>query len=50
MFCPGQAYVSLSRAKYLEKLYLLNFNSKYLYSDKVAVEFDKKLQEKDINC
>jgi ATP-dependent DNA helicase PIF1 len=49
-FCPGQAYVSLSRAKYLEKLYLLNFNSQYLYSDKVAVEFDKQLQEKDINC
>ena len=48
-FCPGQAYVSLSRAKYLEKLYILNFDVKYLYSDKVAVEFDKKMKELDVN-
>jgi ATP-dependent exoDNAse (exonuclease V) alpha subunit len=46
-FSPGQAYVAMSRCKNLDRMFLYNFDSKYLYSDKKAVIFDTKIQE---NC
>jgi ATP-dependent DNA helicase PIF1 len=44
IFCPGQAYVGLSRLRSLEGLVLSDFDYKKVFASKMALEFEKQIQ------
>lgn len=44
IFCPGLAYVALSRVKNLESLLLKNFDPEKIYADESALQFVKKIE------
>lgn len=46
IFCPGQAYVALSRCRNLGGLYIKSFQPRKVFADKTALEFEKSLNQK----
>jgi hypothetical protein len=45
IFCPGQAYVALSRMKSLEGTILSSFDTRKFYACKEAIAFDEQLKQ-----
>jgi ATP-dependent DNA helicase PIF1 len=45
IFCPGQAYVALSRMKSLEGTILSNLDTRRFYACEEAIAFDEKLKQ-----
>jgi len=45
IFCPGQAYVALSRMKSLEGTILSNLDTRKFYACEEAIAFDEKLKQ-----
>lgn len=43
IFCPGQAYVALSRCRNINSLYIKSFMASKVYANKKALEFEKTL-------
>lgn len=48
IFAPGMAYVSLSRVRTLEGLYLSGFIPSKLYADRDALEFDNMVKDQSL--
>ncbi len=46
IFCPGQAYVALSRCRNLNGLYIKSFHPSKVFANKTALEFEKTLNKK----
>jgi ATP-dependent DNA helicase PIF1 len=49
VFCPGQAYVALSRVRCLEGLYLSGFKPSSIMADPSSLEFVKGMEGGEIN-
>jgi len=45
IFCPGQAYVALSRMKSLEGIVLMSFDERKVYASEEALDFDEKIKK-----
>ena len=43
IFGPAMAYVSLSRVRSLEGIYLISFSPRKIYADKIALQFEKAI-------
>jgi ATP-dependent DNA helicase PIF1 len=47
IFCPGQAYVALSRCRNLKSLYISSFLQNKIYPDETALEYEMKMLNED---
>ena len=45
VFSPAMSYVSLSRVKSLDGIFLINFYPKSIFADKDALEFEKMIDK-----
>ena len=50
IFAEGQAYVALSRVRNLHGLFISEFHTGALMTNRTALKFDRKLSEKEKNC
>ncbi len=48
IFEPSQFYVALSRAKNIEKLYVINFNERHIWANDKLIKFYKEIPEVEI--